>query len=133
MDYKIAHITPIQDQRGELIVFLHAGELAPTHTAFGQIYFVTFSQEDAVRGNHYHKKFREWFGVVSGCCTVILEDITTKERKTLVLDAKEDRYTRLEIGPNVAHTFQSKSPNTVLLNYIDQQWKPGDTFPYKLI
>ena len=133
MDYKIEDFEKFSDDRGDLIVFLKNAELPQEKKSFGQIYFVTFQKEGAVRGNHYHKKWREWFGVVAGKLEVVLEDVRTKERKEFVLDATLDKYVRLETGPFVAHSFKSMSPFAALLNYADDEWSQEDTITYKLL
>ena len=133
MDFKIEEFKSYDDKRGRLVVFLREGELDPKLKEFGQIYFVTFNEKDTIRGNHYHQEWREWFGVVTGKLKVILEDVITKKREEFILDANNDEYIRLEIGPNIAHTFINISPNASLLNYANSEWSEEDTLPYKLI
>lgn len=130
MDYKIEQFDKFSDIRGDLIVFLKNGELPDDKKRFGQIYFVTFSEKDIVRGSHYHKKWTEWFGIVAGKLEVTLEDIKTKKRKVFVFDSKEDKYARLTIGPHVAHSFRSLSGYAALLNYADSEWSKEDTYHY---
>ncbi len=71
-------------------------------------------------------------GLVDGKVSVILQDVKTGEKKRLILDAKTDKYIRLEIGPNVAHAFKSLSAKASVLNYTDQEWTSGDVFPFEL-
>lgn len=133
MDYKVVKIEKHNDKRGELIVFLRNSELSADKKAFGQIYFITFSGKGVVRGNHYHKKWREWFGIVTGKVAVELEDVITKEHVCLELDSQHSDYTRLEIGPNIAHVFKSISSSVSLLNYADKEWSALDNHNYILI
>lgn len=133
MDYKIEYLDKFNDNRGELIVFLKNSNLSKRQKKFGQIYYVTFSKKGIVRGNHYHKKWREWFGVVAGKIEVVLLDIYTKERVTFVLNAKLKQYVRLEIGPNIAHSFKSKTNFAVLINYATGEWGKNDDFDYELL
>ena len=132
MDNKIEKFEKFSDERGDLVVFLKNINLKEKDKEFGQIYFVTFKEKDVVRGNHFHKEWREWFGVVSGKLKVILEDVETKKREELILDADDEKYIRLEIGPNVAHAFISLSPTASLLNYANGMWHPNDTFEFIL-
>lgn len=118
---------------GELVVFLKKSGLNPQRREFGQIYFITFAGKGVVRGNHYHKKWREWFGVVHGKVRAELEHTETKERVSLILSADHQTYTRLEIGPNVAHAFVSLSSSASLLNYADDEWSAGDRYEYALL
>jgi dTDP-4-dehydrorhamnose 3,5-epimerase-like enzyme len=133
MDYKIKRIKKHSDKRGDLVVFLKISELEDESKRFGQIYFVTFNGENMVRGNHFHKKWREWFGVMTGIIRVELEDVITKEHVSLELNSSYTYYTRLEIGPNIAHAFKNITPFASLLNYGDKEWTVNDCYPYKLI
>src|SRR5947207_681511 len=99
MDYRIEHFEKFNDERGQLVIFLKSGDLANNQKQFGQIYFVTFAKKGVVRAKHYHKKMREWFGMVSGKLELILVDVKTKEKKEMVLNADSSRYLRIEIGP----------------------------------
>jgi dTDP-4-dehydrorhamnose 3,5-epimerase len=133
MNIKISKFEKHNDDRGQLVVFLKHSDMETDHSSFGQIYFVTFDDKDVIRGNHYHKEWREWFGVVTGKLKVLLKDMKTGETQTMILDGDSDEYTRLEIGPNIAHTFISISKNASLLNYTDKEWNPHDTFSENLI
>lgn len=133
MDYKIESFDKYNDKRGQLVVFLRNRDLEKKLKEFGQIYFVTFEKKGAIRANHYHKKIREWFGVVSGEVKVVLIDVKTKERKELVLDGDSKKYQRLSIGPNVAHGFKSITDHVSLLNYTDIEWSKEDVFPMEVI
>lgn len=133
MDYKIDYFEKHSDKRGQLVVFLKNTDLDKKNKIFGQIYFVTFKKKGAVRGNHYHKKWREWFGVVSGKVEVILKDIESGQIVKLFLDGDREKYVRLEIGPNIAHAFKNISKHASLLNYANIQWSKKDTFHVELI
>lgn len=133
MDYFIEKVEKNIDGRGELVVFLKNGELPSHRKKFGQIYFITFNGKSVIRGNHFHKKWREWFGIVTGSAIVKLEDVITKEHVSLKLDAGHKTYIRLEIGPNIAHAFKSLSSSVSLLNYGDKEWSAKDSHPYVLI
>ncbi|MFA6185102.1 MAG: WxcM-like domain-containing protein [Candidatus Shapirobacteria bacterium] len=133
MDYKIDFIEKHDDKRGHLVVFLRDSDLKKEFKEFGQIYFVTFGKSNVVRGNHYHKKWREWFGLVTGKVEVVLKDMKTGEIVRIIIDSKSDKYTRLEIGPNIAHSFRNLSKKASLLNYTDTEWSPDDTFFEELI
>jgi dTDP-4-dehydrorhamnose 3,5-epimerase-like enzyme len=133
MDYKIEHFQKFNDKRGQLVVFLRNRDLDAKLKKFGQIYFVTFEKKGVIRANHYHKEFREWFGVVSGKVKIVLVDIKTKERKEMILDGNSKKYVRLEIGPNIAHGFKSISSPVALLNYTDREWSAKDVFPMEVI
>lgn len=133
MNYQIEYFEKYNDQRGQLVVFLRNSNLKKKEKTFGQIYFVTFEKKGAVRGNHYHKKWEEWFGVISGKVKVILEDVKTKKRVSLTLDSEGKKYVRLKIGPNIAHAIKNATPYAAVLNYANDEWSDKDTFPYKIL
>lgn len=134
MDYKIEYFEKYNDKRGQLVVFLRNRDLENNQKALGQIYFVTFDKKNSIRGNHYHKKWREWFGVVSGRLKAVIMDIKTKEKKEFILDGSDtDKYIRLEIGPNIAHAFKNISNKASLLNYSDKEWSANDTFRIEIM
>jgi len=133
MDFKIEKIKAYDDERGRLVVFLRNRDLDKKVKKFGQIYFVTFDKKGIIRGNHFHKEIREWFGIVNGKVKVVLVDIKTNERKEIILSASSKTYLRLEIGPNIAHGFKSISDSVSLLNYTDKEWLSTDVFPIEVI
>ena len=133
MDYRVTTFEKHSDARGQLVVFLKSSELKNRRKKFGQIYFITFNRKGVIRGNHYHKQWREWFGVVNGIVQVKLEDVKTKEGVSLVLTSKGPVYSRLEIGPNIAHTFKSLTSEASLLNYGDREWSARDRYHYQLL
>ena len=124
-------IQPIVDDRGRLVLFLQNDQIQGSRE-FGQLYFVTFEKKGVTRGNHYHKKCDEWFGIVSGRVKVLLEDIKTHEQTTHILDANDEEYMRLHIAPAVAHTIISLSSHAVLISYANRQWTPDDTYDYQI-
>lgn len=133
MDYKLERFQKYQDDRGDLVVFLRTSNLENKYRKFGQIYFVTFEKKGAVRGNHYHKHWREWFGVVYGKLELLLKDMKTGEEKRMILNGNNKRYIRLEIGPNIAHAFKSLTKKAALLNYANSEWTNKDDFHHKLM
>jgi dTDP-4-dehydrorhamnose 3,5-epimerase len=133
INIKLSKFEKHSDGRGDLVVFLKNKELEDIHKNFGQIYFVTFKKKGTIRGNHYHKKWKEWFGIISGKTKVLLKDVKTGDEKKLILNAASKRYRRLEIGPYIAHTFVSLSDYAAIINYADAPWSDMDDYDYKLI
>ncbi len=131
--FSVSKFKTFRDKRGKLIVFLTQRELGKKHKVFGQIYFVTFSKKGTVRGNHYHKKWHEWFGITEGKVLVVIKDLKTGRRRQITLTAQKDRYTRIQTGPYVAHAIKSLSSKAVLLSYADSEWDTKDTHYYKLL
>jgi UDP-2-acetamido-2,6-beta-L-arabino-hexul-4-ose reductase len=135
MDFEITHVIKHADERGYLVEFLKESELSEANKKFGQIYFVTFSKDGVVRGNHYHNQTEECFGVVFGSVYVVLEDIKAKERKEFTLHYSENEFIRLKIGKGIAHAFKSIAGPAILLDYANRPYDPKytDRHAYKLI
>ena len=135
MDFNISTLTKHTDQRGYLVEFLKNDELQGSNKNFGQIYYVTFNKDNIVRGNHYHTKTEEWFGVVHGSLLVVLEDVKTKERKSFELHSSKDEFIRLSIGKEIAHAFKCLSESAILLDYANKEYEPEytDRHTYMLI
>jgi len=130
MDYSIKELVKIEDKRGFLVEFLKSSELAEDEKSFGQIYLTTIKRGH-VRGNHYHQRKREFYVIISGKASLLLEDINTKERKEFEIDASENKIVRISVGRNVAHAIKNISEQDILLcaytnieydeNAIDQE------------
>lgn len=133
MDYQIEYFKKYDDERGQLVVFLKNSDLKKKDNKFGQIYFVTFDKKGVIRGNHYHKHWREWFGIIVGKLEVVIKNVQTGEQKKLILDSNDNKYIRLSIGPYIAHAFRSISSKASLVNYANDEWNLSDSIPYKLI
>ncbi|MGD9645641.1 MAG: WxcM-like domain-containing protein [Pirellulales bacterium] len=135
MDYELVECSKHTDERGYLVEFLRYEELDEQHTPFGQVYFVTFERPRQVRGNHYHTRGREWFGVANGTLEVVLEDVRTRERVQFVLRSDDKSFTRLSIGPYIAHAFRNVSPTAILIDYATEQFdhEDHDRNPYVLL
>ncbi len=133
MDYKLEKFQKFRDSRGDLIVFLKETQLDDAKKKFGQIYLVTFTDKGVIRGNHYHKQWHEWFGVIAGKVKVVLVDVRTGEKKEMTLNSDTHRYIRLETGPYIAHAFKSLTKYAALVNYADAEWDKNDNFYYKIL
>lgn len=124
-------VHPIVDARGKLVLFLQNDQMNGPRE-FGQLYFVTFEKKGVTRGNHYHKKCDEWFGIVTGRVKVLLENIKTHEQAVHILDAKDEEYVRLHVAPEMAHTIVALSAGAILISYANRQWTPDDTYDYQI-
>lgn len=134
MEYEFKKIKKHIDERGYLVEFLKNSEILNGFKEFGQIYYVTFDKEGIIRGNHYHIHKHEWFGVVFGKVQIDIEDISTKERKSFIINSDEDSFTRLGIGPSVAHAVKSLSGYAILIDYFTGEYnrENPDSFKYKV-
>ena len=121
----------LPDDRGFFVKILTGNE-KNLNNEVGEIY-VTRATPGAYRANHYHKITNEWFTVIQGKATVIVEDIETKERLKFIFDAKNPKT--LYCPTNIAHVFineKDAKEDFILIAYADKQYIPDDTFMYEL-
>ncbi|MBL7159610.1 dTDP-4-dehydrorhamnose 3,5-epimerase family protein [Candidatus Microgenomates bacterium] len=134
MNFKLIKKPKHTDHRGSLVEFLSQKELKKAQF-FGEIHFAAFNRSGVIRGNHYHTKKEEYFGVVIGKVQIEIEDIKTKEHQSFILDTDDPEFICLQIGPNIAHAAKSLSDSAVLINYSSLVYNPKnpDSFKYILL
>jgi dTDP-4-dehydrorhamnose 3,5-epimerase-like enzyme len=135
MDYSIEELVKIEDKRGFLVEFLKSSELAEDEKPFGQIYLTTI-KGGCARGNHYHRRKKEFYVIMSGKALLLLEAIDTKERKEFEIDASGDKIVRISVGPNVAHAIKNISDGDIILcaySTIEYDKNAIDQEVYKLL
>lgn len=119
------------DDRGWFLKVLEGTEEGLSMTQ-GEVY-LTLANPGQVRGNHLHPEANEWFTVVQGQATVLLQDQSTGERLEMVLSG-DDPHT-LFVPAGVAHAFHN-SPTSggpmLLVAFSDRVYDPADTVSSKL-
>lgn len=117
-----------KDERGWFLKTLTGLEkLLPNHT--GEIYF-TSAKPGQAKGGHYHPDAQEWFTMIVGKGILVLEDIDTKERIEIEMDAQcpETIY----IPPCVAHIVKNRTnADYIMCAYTDELYDPKDTIVYE--
>lgn len=96
-------------------------------------FLVSFSRLGAIRGNHYHKRKREWFSILQGKVKLYLEDVRTKEKKTYIISAKKLEFVEME--PFIAHAVENiGKEEMIFFELIDEPFQPknSDTYNYKV-
>jgi len=100
---------------------------------FNRVYsYLVLIEPSKTRAKHYHNKKEEWLCICSGKIELILEDIKTKKRETLILDSDSENYDIIYIPPGVAHAVKNISGNkasAVIFSKTPED--PNDTFEYK--
>jgi UDP-2-acetamido-2,6-beta-L-arabino-hexul-4-ose reductase len=133
MDIKVKEIEKKTDERGWLIEFIHLSEVKKKT---GQLYIVTL-KPGSVRGNHYHKRKTEWFGVIKGKALFVFEDIKTKEKEEITLDeGTEEKTKAIFIPENIVHAIKNTGDKeAIVVAFIDEEFdeKDPDTFFEKII
>ncbi len=112
-------------KKGSLVEFIDIGEVEQHKKKFGHLFFVTFEDDQIIRGNHYHEFQHEYYIVLSGKVKVVLIDIDTKKKKSYVLSADNNNFKRLRIGPRIAHATYSITPRSTMLGYYSKPFDPN--------
>lgn len=97
-------------------------------------FFVSTSKRNAIRGQHYHLKKKEWFLVIKGEARIVFEDIKSKERSEILVSAS--RPTTVEVPPRLAHAIQNVGKGEMyLVALVNEPLNPKnpDTFFYKVL
>jgi len=119
----------IEDNRGWFLKVITGKEHGlPAYT--GEIYTV-FSENGASRGGHYHINATEWFTILQGKSILVLFDVHTQEKLTILLDINEPKT--IVVPPYVAHRFDAVLEGPfLLLAYTNKLYKSEDTFPFEI-
>ena len=134
MNISLDLIKGYSDKRGRIAEIFTLSDLVRHNSKFGHLFLVTFDEEKALRGNHYHAKKHEYYIVIEGKIKVVLLDVKTKERKVLILKPQKDKYQKLRIGPNIAHACYNLTPKAIMIGYFSHPYhKNKDTISYKII
>jgi len=118
------------DERGFVLEILRSEQV---NSLFGQIYISTV-KPGRIKGNHYHKRKKEWYCVIRGSVKVHLYDMRSNERKEVLLNA--DNPILLQINPGICHAIENNGEEEAwVLSYISESFNPNnpDTFNYEII
>ncbi len=94
-------------------------------------YIVNFKVVGNAAGNHYHHKKQELLYPLLGSFKVILEDIQTKEREEIELNA--DQHQAIYFPPKIAHVIVAQTNPAIFIVTANYPASEEDEFPYKLI
>ena len=134
MNIEIKNISAKVDQKGSIAELLTSADIKKHNNLFGHLFFVTFKNNQSIRGNHYHQKTHEYYILLSGKIRVMLFDVKSKKKKSITLLSNSNITSWLRIGPNIAHACHSLSPKTVMLGYFSKAYNRGtDTVNHMLI
>lgn len=118
-----------RDSRGWLLKILD-GKKPGGPDCIREVY-ATCSNPGEVRGHHYHHRAREWFCVLSGDASVLLEDPSSGDRRLFMLSGETPGV--LEVPPGVAHAVKASSERPLwMVAVADQGHDPGDVVPYQV-
>jgi dTDP-4-dehydrorhamnose 3,5-epimerase-like enzyme len=93
--------------------------------------YITSCLPGSSRGGHYHKKAKEWFLLLDGECTLVLNDICGNKFSTIKMNGINKNL--VYVPPFVAHEFfNTGKVEFKLLAISDQIYRSEDTILYKL-
>lgn len=117
----------IPDSRGYFLKIMH-GKEAMTDDRFGEIYLVK-GESGKSRANHYHESATEWFTVIQGKVSLVLEELCSGKQVSICMDA--DFPATVKVPPGVAHSLVGiDNVDYMLLAYSDKPYVPSDTIAY---
>jgi len=117
----------IKDERGWLLKVIDGHEeCLPQYT--GEVYF-TSAIPGQSKGSHYHERAKEWFTLIKGKAILRIEDVCSKEKMDIILDAENPET--VFVTPYVAHTIVNDfDQDFILCAYTDILFDPKDTISY---
>ena len=110
-------------------LLLPQGELANIYDADEGIRFIAFIElrVGTVRGNHYHKVKEEFVYVIQGELALIVEDVASKARDSVLLRTGDLAL----IQTGTAHALQTTRAGQAL-EFSRTRFDPGDTYRFPL-
>jgi quercetin dioxygenase-like cupin family protein len=118
------------DSRTLKRLMLPQGELAQLYDGDEGIRYIAQIelQAGSVRGNHYHNVKQEWIYMMSGEVTLIVEDLDSKTRESVQLNAGDLAF--IETG--VVHALQVTQSGHAI-EFSTARFDPADIYRRKLV
>lgn len=110
-------------------MLLPQGELAQVHDGEEAMHYIAFIalQQGTARGNHFHKVKEEFLYLLRGALILLLEDVQTKARESVPLQAGD----LVVIPPGVAHTLRVTESGDAV-EFSPARFDAGDIYRYSL-
>jgi oxalate decarboxylase/phosphoglucose isomerase-like protein (cupin superfamily) len=120
---------PITSNLSEKRLLLPQGELAQFYNGEQPIRYIAAVEftKGTARGHHYHHRKQEWLYLFSGVVCLVVEDMETKARESLLLTKGDLVF----IPPNIAHAFIVQEDG-IGIEFSPTLFDPADTFKYPL-
>lgn len=129
MNIAVTTLTLHQDKRGWLV----ENEVGKARTSMKH-FLVSTSKPGEVRGQHYHKRKREWFLVIQGEGRIVFQDIATGEN--FFVDVTEKTPQMVEIPPLIAHAIiNTGKKKMIMFGVINEPLNRSDpdTYPFTVV
>jgi len=95
--------------------------------------YLVVIKPDSFRAMHYHKTKKEWLALTSGKIKIVLENIKTKEQKSIVLDENSEEFNMIYVPPIISHVVKNIGrKNASLVVFSKTAEIPGDTIDYDM-
>jgi dTDP-4-dehydrorhamnose 3,5-epimerase-like enzyme len=121
------NIDPYQDKRGMLKKIIKKSQLQES-SEVGEVYLL-YSNQNSIRGNHYHKKTYEYFTIISGRAKVALKDLSQGICEEFYMSADDNVV--LKIPPYMVHAFKNEYINPlIILAVSSKEYSDSDTDTY---
>lgn len=125
--YELIKIDPYEDKRGILKKIIMKSRLQDS-TEVGEVYLL-YSNQNSVRGNHYHKKTIEYFTIVSGRARVALKNNIGNTHEEFYLTASDNVV--LKVPADIVHAFKNEDIHPlVILVVSSQEYSASETDTY---
>lgn len=92
-------------------------------------YIVTLREKGNTAGNHYHKDQQELIYPIMGTLKIALENIESKEREEILLDAAKHQV--IYFPAKTAHAIRAETKKAIFLVVTTSTKK--EVFPYKIL
>ncbi|MFC1722851.1 WxcM-like domain-containing protein [Nanoarchaeota archaeon] len=93
-------------------------------------YISKFLEKDNVAGNHYHNIKQEILIPLQGSFDFTLEDVQTKEREVIPLNADDHKAIYIKTG--ISHSVRSKEDTGILLVLASNNSRVDDEVEYEV-
>lgn len=113
--FELISIHPYEDKRGSLKKILKRSQI---NVDIEEIYLL-YSNENSIRGNHYHKNTDEYFTIVSGTGRIALRGVNGGQSAELTLSSGDNLV--LKVPANTAHAFKSQTDQPLIMLAISSR------------
>ncbi|RLG10856.1 hypothetical protein DRN73_06820 [Candidatus Pacearchaeota archaeon] len=98
---------------------------------FGQLSYLII-RPNCSRGDHYHKRKREWFCCLHGRCELIIKDVRTNKTKNIILDESCKEFVKVNPFENHILKNLSDSHDCEILIIVNEEFNPEDPDTYRI-
>ncbi|MGE5558995.1 MAG: WxcM-like domain-containing protein [Bacillota bacterium] len=131
-EYEFIRIKPYSDARGILKKIITESRL-PKDTHIEEVYLL-YTNQGAVRGNHYHEKALEYFTVVSGTASIVLKDLETGVTEKVEITSGDNAV--LKVPVRTIHSFKNEAEEPLIMLAIstrEYDELDNDTYPMRIL